>query len=66
MRQASAEMEVTPEMVDAGVCAYDQARGSFADFHLVARVYRAMAADAPQRKQSHVNAGRSLGDFRHQ
>ena len=42
------EPVITPEMVQAGEWVMEQYRDSFADYLLVAEVYKAMAAVAPR------------------
>lgn len=36
-------IEVTPEMIEAGVCALESSRGSFCDADVVSAVYTSMA-----------------------
>jgi hypothetical protein len=40
----SEEIKVTAAMIDAGVTAFDEAKGAFADHLVVVRVYKAMRA----------------------
>jgi hypothetical protein len=40
----SEEIKVTAAMIDAGVTAFDEAKGAFTDYLVVVRVYRAMRA----------------------
>ena len=40
--EAALLREPTPEMIEAGLAAYEEALGSYADFQLVSRVYSAM------------------------
>jgi hypothetical protein len=45
---AEDRIEVTPEMISAGIAALEEAKGSYAEAQLVERVYIAMRAAAPR------------------
>jgi hypothetical protein len=55
--QAGILIEVTPKMIEAGVCALDLWRGAADSFELVERVYIAMAQAPPSPKFSAGRGG---------
>ncbi len=58
-RQASAEIVVTPELIDAGVQVWDECHDSMDEFQLLERVYNAMRAAAPVRQPSQISLASS-------